>query len=77
MSERDFIKGQRAAYTSILNTCVRELYPDKRMEAADLLAEREEARTMLEIVAKDHNIELDCSPDLHLADIIRQLGKNF
>lgn len=72
MSERDYIKGTRAAYASMLQTCVSELgYTSDAGSKAAWIIEREAAIAKLREVCADHG-DNNWPELLHLADIIEK-----
>lgn len=76
MSEKDYVRGKRTAYRSIMLSCMRELEPGAVLRER-MAAERDEAIAILRNLCKTHG-DNDWSKDLHLADIIdKHLGKHL
>lgn len=76
MSEKDYVRGKRTAYRSIMLSCMRELEPGAVLRER-MAAERDEAIAILRNLCKTHG-DNDWSEDLHLADIIdKHLGKHL
>ena len=70
MSEADYIRGYRAAWTAVLNEAIGRLGPHTP-SVARLTAQLEQARAMLRIVCAEFG-DNDWSDDLHLADVIEK-----
>jgi hypothetical protein len=76
MSERDYIRGSRMAWTLMLQECLKHLDGNDRTVAA-LISEREQAVTALRNVCKEHG-DNDWDESLHLADVIeKHLGRHL
>ena len=69
--ERTYEAGNRAAWTSMLGTCLRELGLSG-LEAARLVYERERADQALRALARNFDIPADWPPNLHLADVVEK-----
>jgi hypothetical protein len=65
-----YVQGQRRAFLSVLQTCMRELGQEDR-EKAVLVSEREEAISMLRMVCEEFG-DNDWPDNLHLVDIIEK-----
>ena len=68
--EQVYLHGQRAAWLSMLRTCLRELgLEDAEPEGAWWVLEREEAMAVLRRVCEEYG-DNDWSEYVHLADVI-------
>jgi predicted secreted protein len=78
INERDFSRGEKAAWRRMLAECIKWLREDAEpMTAEQLLLERTEAIAMLRIVCAEHG-DNDWPDRLHLADIIdKHLAKHL
>lgn len=71
-SERDYVRGSRAAIVGMLRHCLRELgYDDSDGARVRWVIEREETVAALRRVCATHG-DNDWPPDLHLADVIEK-----
>ncbi len=76
MSERDYIKGSKAAFRIMLAECLRNL-GDAERNAHSWRLEREHAIAILRDVCKEHG-DNDWDDDLYLGDIIeKHLGRHL
>jgi hypothetical protein len=76
MSEQDYIRGNKAAYSNVISFCMKVLNPEERT-ATSLLIEREEAITALRDICHEFG-DNNWPNTLHLADIIeKHLGRNL
>lgn len=72
MSEKDYESGNRAALTSMLRHCLRELgYEGDEAERSKWILERESAIATLRHVCAEIG-DNDWPDDLHLSDIIEK-----
>ena len=70
MNERDYMRGQRAAWLSMLRKCLQELGADDPIAGqARWVLEREETVAMLRIVCEKHG-DNEWDNELHLADVV-------
>jgi hypothetical protein len=70
--ERVWIRGHRAAWTSVLQRCLMELgYEDTEATRAKWILEREATVAALRSVCADHG-DNDWDEHLHLADVIEK-----
>jgi hypothetical protein len=76
--EEVYERGSRAAWASMLRTCLRSLgYDSPEAQAAKWISEREAAIAMLRQVCDEHG-DNDWPDNLHLADIIeKHLWRNL
>ena len=76
MNETDYISGSRAAWLSMLQTCLRELgVDDPAAGQARWVSEREQTVAMLRQVCERYG-DNDWPDTLHLADVVdKHLGK--
>ena len=76
MNETDYISGSRAAWLSMLHTCLRELGVDDPVAGqARWVSEREQTVAMLRQVCERYG-DNDWPDTLHLADVVdKHLGK--
>jgi hypothetical protein len=76
MSEQDYMRGNKAAYSNVISFCRKVLNPEERT-ATSLLIEREEAITALRDICEEFG-DNNWPDTLHLADIIeKHLGRNL
>lgn len=75
--ERAYEAGHRAAWTSMLGECLRQLGLGG-LEAERLVYERERADQALRSLARDFEIAADWPPNLHLADVVeKHIGREL
>jgi predicted secreted protein len=74
--EAGYVAGSRAVLVSILSQCARELgYEDPLAQTAVLIAEREQAKSILRRICADHG-DNEWAEDTHLASVIdKHLGR--
>ena len=70
MSERDYLRGQRAIWTRLLGQAVQSLGYENTKEQA-WIEEREAAVAALRTICEEHG-DNEWSDDLHLADVIEK-----
>lgn len=72
MNERDYERGNRAAWSRMLQECVRQLgIDDPAARGAAWILEREAAVAMLR-EACEHHGDNDWPDDLHMGDVIEK-----
>lgn len=72
MNEADYLKGNRAAWSAMLDECLRRLgYEDPESQKTAWISEREAAIAQLRMVCEDHG-DNDWDESLHLEDIIEK-----
>lgn len=72
MDEKSYIQGSRAAWSSVLRECLRNLgYENPEAQKANWITEREAAIAQLRAVCKSFG-DNDWDESLHLADIIEK-----